>query len=200
MSDSEESVIMDHEAEQAVNLDPAMDVEAMAEAAINQIMPQASKGAYEKSYKRFKNWCAPRNAEINEKSLLAYFHTELKQYAASTKWSHFSMLKACINRDYNIDMKSYTSLLAYLKRVAEGFVAKKSDILSKAQIIEFLRTTDDENYLLLKVILIIGVFGGLRRKELTYLKTTDVRDLGDSLGAALRQIWTCCKLLKNTWI
>lgn len=113
-------------------------------------------------------------------TLLAYFDNELKEYASSTKWLDFSMLRTCISKNHNIDFKKYSSLIAYLKRASVGYVGKKSDIFTKEQLIRFLREADDQLYLTSKVILIIGVYGGLRRQEIVDLTLECFRDLGDS--------------------
>lgn len=69
-----------------------------------------------------KNWVE----EINEKTLLAYFSSELKDLKPSTKWSKFSMLKLMINKNHNISIGNHANLIAFLKRKGDGYKPKKS--------------------------------------------------------------------------
>jgi hypothetical protein len=51
----------------------------------------------------------------------------------------------------NVDIGKFTRLIAFLKRKSDGYMAKKSKIITKQQIDEFLKQGGDEKYLSVKV-------------------------------------------------
>lgn len=65
------------------------------------------------------------------------------------------MLRATLNVHHNINIASYNQLLALIKRKGDGFKSKKSRILTRDQILNFLENAPDSEYLLMKVITII---------------------------------------------
>ncbi|KAB0804221.1 hypothetical protein PPYR_01191 [Photinus pyralis] len=58
------------------------------------------------------------------------------------------------------------------------YVPKKSKILSREGVLRFLREASDDQYLLDKVVLVMGVFGALRRCKLVNLTVDDIDDRG----------------------
>lgn len=91
------------------------------------------------------------------------------------------MLKAAINIKENINIGHFSQVVVLLKRKADGFVAKKSKILTKQQIDKFLKEADDQIYLAVKVVLIAGIFGASRRDELVKMTFNDIEDFGSCI-------------------
>lgn len=133
--------------------DDFIDFELEAERAVANLLPDKSKNAYEKVYKSFKNWCAEKNAgdTVTESVLLVYFTKELHKLKASTMWSTYSMLRATLNIKENVDIKNFTKLRAHLKKQNKGYHAKKSAILTKDQVYQFVIDAPDQQYLAMKV-------------------------------------------------
>ncbi|XP_062558992.1 uncharacterized protein LOC134223803 isoform X2 [Armigeres subalbatus] len=162
--------------------DSPMDVEEVAEAASDRLIPEKSKALYESSYKKFDEWRTKHGIQaVDERCLLEYFSQEMASQKPSTKWSHFSMLKSTINCNLGINISSFKTLVKFLKSKADGYSPKKSKILTKEQIFKFLKDADDDKYLALKVVLIVGVFGACRREEILKLTLNDVEDNGHSV-------------------
>lgn len=152
------------------------DVEAAANQAKSCIVPEKSKLLYDKAYDNFLNWLAKKKITvIDEKALLAYFGTEFRKVAPSTRWSRYSMLKLMLNNNKGVNISTYANLIAYLKNQSKGHQSKKSAVFEKAQVVRFLLEADNKQYLVMKVALIIGICGALRRKELTELKYENVK-------------------------
>lgn len=129
-----------------------MDVEAEAEAALVDLVPEKSKSLYESAYKKFEKWRKENNIQsIDDKCMLAYFSQAMVSQKPSTKWSRYSMLKTTINMKTGINIASFASLLPFLKRKAYGYSPKKSKILTKEQIFKFLKEANDNTYLAVKV-------------------------------------------------
>lgn len=164
------------------DFDGRMEIDAAADAALQEMVPQKSKVRYEKAYKSFQNWMQEKKIKtVDEKVMLAYFNTEMAKFAPSSKWTFYSMLRTMINLNNNVDIAKFTKLVAILKRRSDGFQPKKSRILDKISILSYLRDADDHEALDIKVAMIIGVFGACRRQELQQMSVKDVIDLGDCL-------------------
>lgn len=128
------------------------DLRQIAEDNLEKLLPTKSRQKYEKEYKYFQSWCNEKNVvNITENIMIAYFDNEGKGKKASSLWSKYSMLKSCLNIYKNIDISKFTRLLAYLKRLSEGYEPRKSKILEIDHINRFILEADNKIYLALKV-------------------------------------------------
>ncbi|KAJ8914224.1 hypothetical protein NQ315_003587, partial [Exocentrus adspersus] len=158
-----------------------------AEEAITELLPTKSRKVYEKSYEDLVTWCrAWCNLkkvldEMNENVFLAYFNEKSKTVRASTIWANYSMLKSMVIIKNNIDISQYSKLKAFLKRKNDGYKPKKSKVLTVEQVDQFLSQAPDDQFLMVKVALIVGVAGACRGNELLQLSINDVTDLGSSI-------------------
>lgn len=91
------------------------------------------------------------------------------------------MLKSILIVNQNIDISNFSRLISFLKMKSKGYISKKSKVLEANQVLKFIQTAPDEIYLLHKVVLVMGVFGGLRRDELVKMAVDDVEDKGTCL-------------------
>lgn len=78
----------------------------------------------------------------------------------------------------NIDIKHYSKLNKYLKQQSIGYQAKRTKILTKQQVLQFIHEAPDEKYLMDKVVLIFGIFCGCRRMEFVKMLVDHVDDRG----------------------
>lgn len=154
------------------------DIEEAAGNALLSVIPKKSKAVYDLAYEKFVTWCDEKKIKhVNEKVLLAYFEGK-KDLKVSTLWTLYSMLRSELNLKRNIDIKKYTNLVAYIKRQADGYSAKKSKVFIKKDFAKFLLEADDKEYLMAKVAMIIGMAGACRKAELTFLPVENVIDEG----------------------
>ncbi|KAJ8967353.1 hypothetical protein NQ317_008719 [Molorchus minor] len=103
---------------------------------ISNLLPTKSRSLYDIAYNRFKKWCAEKNVQVySENVLLAYFSENAKNYKSSKLWVQYSM--------------QIPKLIAFLKRIGDGYQAKKSKILTKSEIDRFLSSADDKEFLIL---------------------------------------------------
>lgn len=70
---------------------------------------------------------------------------------------------------------------AFLKQQSVGHRPKKSKVFTLEEMERFLDNASDDEYLLLKVIFIVGIFGGCRIGELVAMSVDDVEDRGTVL-------------------
>ncbi|XP_023310156.1 uncharacterized protein LOC108906291 [Anoplophora glabripennis] len=139
-------------------------------------------GQYENAYRQFKEWCETNKArKASENVLLAYFAERSKKVKPSTLWAVYSMLKSTLNVKENVDIKKFTKLVPYLKKLSVGHNPKKSKVLTREEVNQFIREADDEIYLMAKVVLILGISGACRREELTKMSGDDIEDKGSIL-------------------
>lgn len=125
----------------------------IAKAATLNLLPDKSRHRYEKEYGLFMDWCSSKKVKaISEDVMLAYFVDKFKDSKSSSLWSYYSMLRSTISIKNNVDISRYAKLMAYLKRKSVGYKAKKSKAFSKNEVVKFLVTAPDEEFLLMKVL------------------------------------------------
>lgn len=134
------------------NLTPP-NISEIAEAAKNNLLPAKSEYRYKFTYQRFMEWRLKNDVKsFSENVMMAYFQELSKTMKPSSLWSFYSMLKATININHNLDIANYSKLQALLKRKSDGFKSKKSKILTSKNINDFLENAPDDKYLFMKVI------------------------------------------------
>lgn len=124
----------------------------IANSAVEKILPVKSRGKYEKEYKKFCIWCDENNVvNITENIVLAYFNIMSQTKKASTMWSSYSMLRTCLSLYKNIDISTYTKLVALLKRQSQNYQPKKSKTLDSEEVVKFINDANDDTFLAMKV-------------------------------------------------
>ncbi|XP_031337109.1 uncharacterized protein LOC116166313 [Photinus pyralis] len=165
---------------------PANILREAAEAS-SQLLPAKSKERYEKEYEEFRKWCVEENViKVVDDVLLVYLSKKGKSMKPSTLWSRFSMIKSCLAIKENVDASKFCKTIAFLKRQTVGYIPKKSKVLTREQVTQFLNEAADVKWLLTKVILVFGIFGACRRDDLIRLTIDDVEDNGRFLVVFLR--------------
>lgn len=128
------------------------DLVRVARAASLNLLPEKSKNLYIATYDKFMKWQQSKEtSSFSENILLAYFSTLSEKYKASSLWAQYSMLKSTIIANHNIDVKSYSKLIAFLKKQSVGFASKKSKTLTTEDIEKYLKEAPDQIYLATKV-------------------------------------------------
>ena len=111
------------------------DILRAAEEAMKSSLPEKSKVIYKKVYSEFVEWQKlKKTGSCNEKVLLAYFYHLSAYFNSATLWSKFSMIKAMLNLEKNIDIGNYSKLHNFLKQQHTGYVPKKSKTLNSEDI------------------------------------------------------------------
>lgn len=148
-----------------------------AKEATENLLPQKSKEVYDMEYQKLLNWMQENYVkDVNETVLLGYFGDLAKTFAPSSLWSKYSMVKKTLIVNKNINIANYYKLMEYLKQTSKGYKAKKSKILSREDVLKFIYKAPNETFLMKKVALIFGIFGGCRRQELVNMLVTHVED------------------------
>lgn len=173
-------------------IDPFEDIDEAAGRATLDLLPRKSRVQYEIAYEKFVKWTEKKgvSGKYTENVFLAYFEEKAKIWKSSSLWSNYSMIKAMLRIHSDVDISKHFKLIAYLKRQGEGYHPKKSKILTRDQIEQFLKCAPDDEYLLMKVVVIIGIFGACRREELCHLTLDDIEDMGTSLVIKIKDTKT----------
>ncbi len=142
--------------EEEVNNDLVSDISAelmdQYQRAMDDILPNKSGNRYIQAYEVFKKWQASRGtASFDEKVMMAYFFEAGEKYKPSTLWSMYSMLKKTLICKENINIGKYCQLYAWLKKTADGFQSKQSNIFTPEEITEFVVKAPNFSYLGMKV-------------------------------------------------
>ncbi|PSN39800.1 hypothetical protein C0J52_19446 [Blattella germanica] len=144
------------------------------------LIPAKSKTWYSKEYSSFMSWMEDNDfGDISEVVLVKYFKKLSTDFAPSSLWTKYSMLKKTLLLNNCVDIAKFTKLNVYLKETSKGYVASKSKVLSSEDILKFLREAPNEEYLMMKVATVFTIFGGMRRRELVNMLVTDVEDRGN---------------------
>ncbi|PSN57798.1 hypothetical protein C0J52_04351 [Blattella germanica] len=109
-----------------------------------------------------------------------FINKNSKVFAASSLWCTYSKLTILRVRE-KVDVSSFTNVVSFLKKMSVRHVPRKSNVLSRSQIDEFLLNAPDDVFLLIKVVTAFGVFGAYRRQELHDLCFNDVKVEGSVL-------------------
>ncbi|KAJ3643572.1 hypothetical protein Zmor_026274 [Zophobas morio] len=154
------------------------DVLEEAQNVVLNLLPTKSREVYECAYTRFIKWCEGKKIQTySENVLLVYFSELATKMKSSTLWSHYSMVKATLNIKNGIEIGKYSKLKAFIKKQGEGYVPKKSRVLTNEQIEVFLDTAPDFKFLMMKIVVIFGVSGACRCHELLQIKTEDIENI-----------------------
>ncbi|KAJ8971859.1 hypothetical protein NQ317_012153 [Molorchus minor] len=62
------------------------------------------------------------------------------------------------------------------EKLSVGNHPKKSKVLTGEELNQFIREADDETYLMVRVVLILGISGACRREELTKMRIDAIED------------------------
>lgn len=141
------------------------EITAIANTASECLLPSKSVDIYEATYQKFMLWRNKNKVNsFSENVMLSYMAELAKDYKSSTLWSNYSMLKSTINIKQGIDIGKYPKLRAYLKRQHERYVPKKSLVLEKEHVFNFMKEAPDEKFLLTKV-----------SSKIIYIHLTDIK-------------------------
>ncbi|KAB0802645.1 hypothetical protein PPYR_04831 [Photinus pyralis] len=150
-------------------------VQENAQKATETLLPLKSKEKYEKEFETFTAWQSKHKIfTINETVLLSYFQELSEKYTPTSLWTKYSLLKSTFIVKKKTDISNYNQLIYFLKVKSDvkskGYIPKKSQVLTGDQVFEFIKRAPNDIYLLHKVVLVMGVFGGLRRDEMVKIR------------------------------
>ncbi|XP_029171249.1 uncharacterized protein LOC114940677 [Nylanderia fulva] len=153
-----------------------------AKTTVQNVLPEKSKHKYMTAYNNFIQWISEKKTEsMSQHTLLTYFKELSQLHKPSTLWGIYSMLRATIQFNNNLDIYKYDELNTFLKIQSRGFQSKKSSTLTPQQIKKFIDEAPDNKYLATKLATIFGICGACRREELTKIDIEDIEDKGSLL-------------------
>lgn len=130
-----------------------------AGAATKNLLPFKSRNRYEQVYRNYEAWKASKRATSNsERVLLSYFSELGEKYSPGTLWARYSMLKSTMKINDNIDISTYSSVVALLKQKYRGYKPKKAKILTEDELRAFIENAPDADWLDVKVKKLLLIF------------------------------------------
>jgi integrase len=160
-----------------------------AEEISEDLLPNKSKVRYNDVYEKFLAWLREENVmprDVSDDILLVYLSNLSKTNKSSTLWSKYSMIKSCLKLKQDIDASNFPKSIAFLKRQSVGYQPKKSSVLTANEVSEFMTKAPDNEWLLTKVALTLGVYGACRRDDLVNLNVNNVKDNGTYITIFLK--------------
>lgn len=131
------------------------------------------------------DWCQGHNVlpkNVSDEVLLVYLSEKSKSMKPTTLWSKFSMIKSGLKLKENVDVSKFNKSLAFLKRQSVGYQPTKAKVFTEDEIQRFMVNAPDNEWLLSKVILTLGIYGACRNHDLINLKVEDITDNGSFLS------------------
>ena len=101
-------------------------------------------------YERFIEW-KKNNNSLTEDIFLKYFNELAAKYKPNTLWCLYCMLKRTVWIKHGIDLETYSNLIEFLRRHADGFKCSKAKTLSPNDVEKFLNEAPDCKHLATKV-------------------------------------------------
>lgn len=149
-----------------------------AQEILNDINPVESKKRYEDHWKKFVEYSGMDSnmREPLEEDFLQYFDhlKRVKEYAASTMWSVYSMLNKTYQLKYGKKMQSFPRLQFLLKSFEKGYIRKTANVFTKNEIENFLNDAPNTGeYIHMKAAVVLCYFGGLRCCDLVNMNSED---------------------------
>lgn len=118
---------------------------------VNSI-PALSKHKYEKAYEDFQKWNKSNGEKpVTQNVLMKYFTEMGEKSKPSTLGAYYSMLKATLRLNDNIDITPWTKILDYLKRKNAGYKPVRATCFTENELETFLNEAPDDQWLDVKV-------------------------------------------------
>lgn len=139
-----------------------------AQQAQMELLPIKSRERYNRVYKVFKDWQKEHGVKIVSSAvILSYFYElDQKKYQPTSLWAFYSMLKATIRANEDIDLGKYPNVTAFLKSKSDGFTSKKAHVFTEENVKKFFDDAADLHWLDVKVNEIIILFSNFTQKNI----------------------------------
>lgn len=163
-----------------------MDWLGEAEKAMHDILPAKSAAVYKKEEMAFKDYLKEHNYELGtqiptREIFICYFKMLEGKYTGSL-WPRFSYLNKWCQISFGTDLGDYCPALKALIKSNDAnreIPVKKAKIFNVEDVERFLRDAPNEGKMLaLKVVLILGFYGGLRKSEILSCKFENLSEEG----------------------
>jgi len=110
----------------------------------------------------------------SEDSFLVYFQESSKHYASSLR-TIFSCINCYFQIKKGINIKQFPCSVRFLKQITATLVPKQAKPSTKKEISFCLQSApNDGSHFVMKLVVLFGIYGGMRLKELTYLLWSDI--------------------------
>ena len=145
----------------------------MAERIILGHQAPSTKTAYEKIARELEIFRGdqPRSEAI----VLAFLAKEAESKAPTTLWTTFSLLKKNLLLEHSFDLGGAERITDFLKTLSRTHKKKKALAFSRDEVFRFLSEAPSDGHdLTRKLVLLAGLYGGLRGCELVALTWDDI--------------------------
>jgi hypothetical protein len=111
-------------------------------------------------------WCL-RNQNYDTRKNWKYLHngrprSREKTKAASARLFNVEEYTVCISKRLYLQVSRFNSLTSFLKTKCRNYQPKKTTTFSRNHVCKFLLEAADQEWILQKVVLMMGIFGGRR--------------------------------------
>lgn len=116
------------------------------------VLPTISKAKYDRVYEEFQKWNKLKGATpVSENVLMKYFSELAEKKRPTTLLAYYSMIKATLRLNDNMDIASWSKLVDFLKGKMSGYQPNKSKLFTDEEIEKFINKAPDDKWLYAKV-------------------------------------------------
>lgn len=135
-----------------------------------------SSDIYDRWISSFKAYCSKFDNKAENPSSILEFLVDLAEiYASSTLWQIYSILNKYMKVYKNINLNECVLIRDFLKMCDKKHAPKKSFVFSRENIDSYLSIDKNDESILIKCVLVIGIHGLLRVSELTQLQFVNIK-------------------------
>lgn len=145
---------------------------------IENVLDSKSKPIYEFWYNKFNDFREKNEKTLNISTILDFFLEIKHYYKLSSLWQCASCLNKYLKYKENFEFIKNDIFKSFMKKEAKdpNNITKKSSTLTIENVQDFLRNSEDSfSNLVVKVGIIVGVYGGMRISEIIALNFEDVK-------------------------
>lgn len=140
-------------------------------------IPQKSKKNYANAYQKYLLWKKKNKATSDSERVIGCYIDSLKGKIVPTSlWVTLSMIRSHLLVDTGVLIKT-PRVNANIKQHCEGYIPKQAAVLTKEQFSVFLLQSSDEEFMVAKAIIALGLSGALRKCEIYNMKFGEVKQL-----------------------
>lgn len=118
----------------------------------NTVLPVVSQSKYNRVYQLFQKWNKSQGwCTVTENLLIKYFEELATKCKPTSLFAIYSMLKATLRINDDINIGTYNKLLDFLKDKNAGYQPVRAKVFTEEEIEKFINEAPDDRWLDVKV-------------------------------------------------
>ena len=165
-------------------------MEGADQGGVTQQILQSMATGTAKAYKNYtEEYIAFRGGRPDSEHVVLEWLATLKpRYKASSLWARLSLVKKYLRVEQKFDLGCAASVRGFLRCTGSSETPRHAAAFQHSEVFRYIAEAPEGNdYLVSKLVVGFGVFGGMRAGELTSLRRNDVRETDVGLQVTIRR-------------